>query len=118
MSADAARRALDCKTEGNRRFKLKKYRAAIESYTEAVVLDPRMVSGFTNRATCYRKLMEPSMAAADARKAIALEPLNGKAHYLLGAALADSSKLDEGLAELDRAVELLKRSKASGAIVD
>jgi len=110
--------AEDCKQEGNRRFKLRKYRAAIESYTEAVTQHPMMTTAFTNRATCYRMLQEPSNAASDARKAIAIEPTNGKAHYILGAALAESSKLDEGLAELHRAVELLKRGKASGSTVD
>ena len=60
---------------------------ALDEYTRALQLDPRMAAGYVDRGFVLNDLKEPAKAVRDFRNAIQLQPDYGQAH--LGLAYAD-----------------------------
>ncbi|KAL0369446.1 UNVERIFIED_CONTAM: E3 ubiquitin-protein ligase CHIP [Sesamum angustifolium] len=56
--ASAAKQAEQLRLHGNRYFKKDRFGAAIDAYTEAIVLCPNVPIYWTNRALCHRKRKE------------------------------------------------------------
>uniref|UniRef100_A0A6N2LEW1 RING-type E3 ubiquitin transferase n=1 Tax=Salix viminalis TaxID=40686 RepID=A0A6N2LEW1_SALVM len=75
------------KLEGNECFRKNRFQAAIDAYTEAITLCPKVPIYWTNRALCHRKRNDWTKVEEDSRRAIQLDHDSVKAHYMLGLAL-------------------------------
>lgn len=62
------------KDEGNKLYKLKKYRLALPLYTEAIQLQPDNASYYGNRSACYMMLGRYKEALEDSQKSIVIDP--------------------------------------------
>jgi len=81
-----------------------KQHEAIQAYTRAVELDPKLIKSYNNRAIIYRQLDEYDKALADYDKMLAVEPDHPKAlnnRATLKLAIED---FDGARADLDRVV--------------
>jgi stress-induced-phosphoprotein 1 len=66
--------------KANELYKAGKYPDALKEYNEALRRDPKNIKFYTNRATCYIKLMEFASAAKDCDKALELDPNSLRAY--------------------------------------
>lgn len=71
--------ALQLKNEGNLLFGQQNYDAALQKYTEALVLDPNSAVLFSNRAACNLNMGRYLDASGDANEATKLDPTFTKA---------------------------------------
>ncbi|KMZ60398.1 U-box domain protein [Zostera marina] len=94
--------------DGNDYYRRNFIGAAIDAYTEAIVLNPYVASSYTNRAQCYRKKKLWAYVEEDCRKAIELESSSLNGHYLLGCSLVERDDITEGIKELEKALDLGK----------
>ncbi|KAK4493112.1 hypothetical protein RD792_018043 [Penstemon davidsonii] len=69
----AAEQAEHLRLDGNTYFKICRFGAAIDAYTEAITLCPNIPVYWTNRALCHRKRNEWTRVEEDCRKAIQLD---------------------------------------------
>jgi len=67
-------KALEHKKKGNEFFKAAKWPEAVKEYTEAIKRDPKNHKIYSNRATCYSKLMAFDQAMKDCEKCLQIEP--------------------------------------------
>ncbi|KAL1162190.1 hypothetical protein V6Z11_A07G185900 [Gossypium hirsutum] len=98
----AAKQAEQLRKDGNIYFKKDRFGAAIDAYTEAITLCPNVPVYWTNRALCHRRRNDWLKVEEDCRRAIQLDYNSVKAHYMLGLALLQKQKLDEGVKELQK----------------
>ncbi|GLE03385.1 hypothetical protein PINS_up012287 [Pythium insidiosum] len=108
--ADVAR-AEQLKLKGNECFQKGKYNAAIDMYTEAIVLDPTKSTYFSNRALCHSKLQHWASCREDCEQALRVDALNSKASYLLGVSLVHLDDLDAAVAALSAALASAEKTK-------
>lgn len=80
--------------------------AAVNSYTQAIKLDPTLFQIYYQRATSYLALGRTAEAEADLQKTIELKPDFARAHRALGQILLDADKTAEAKREFARALEL------------
>ena len=66
--------------KANQLFKAGKYPDALKIYNETIRRNPNLPKYYTNRATCFIKLMEFASAIKDCDKAIEIEPNTIKAY--------------------------------------
>ncbi|RCK67354.1 Serine/threonine-protein phosphatase T [Candida viswanathii] len=79
--------AIKLKDQGNAYLKDHKYDQAIESYTQAIALDPQNAIFYSNRAQVHIKLENYGLAIQDCDAAIAIDPGFLKAYYRKGVSL-------------------------------
>ena len=90
------------KKAGNAHFKARRYKEAAESYSNAILLDNRSQTLYSNRCATFLALGEGERALEDALKARAINPLWAKAHYRVGQAfMAVKRWEDAGVAFFD-----------------
>ncbi|XP_062019221.1 E3 ubiquitin-protein ligase CHIP [Rosa rugosa] len=111
-------RAEKLRKDGNTYFKRGKYLAAIDAYTEAITLCPKVLVNYTNRAQCHRVLKDWTRVEEDSRKAIQLDSDWVKGHYYLGLALLQKQEYPEGVKELERALDLGRVADPKGYMVE
>jgi len=99
------------KDRGNTLFTECRYVEAIQEYSAAIVLAPREVVLFTNRALCHSRLCNFTMVEDDCRKAIDLDMKSCKAHYLLGKAQLELRRFDEAIKSYTRALSYSKEQE-------
>ncbi|XP_016746444.1 E3 ubiquitin-protein ligase CHIP isoform X1 [Gossypium hirsutum] len=114
----AAKQAEQLRKDGNIYFKKDRFGAAIDAYTEAITLCPNVPVYWTNRALCHRRRNDWLKVEEDCRRAIQLDYNSVKAHYMLGLALLQKQKLDEGVKELQKALDLGRGANPKGYMVD
>jgi DnaJ family protein C protein 7 len=92
------------KEEGNTQFKTGKYRDAINTYSQALEIDPtqRVTNSkiLQNRALCYNKVKEYKSAIADCTKALELDPSYTKARKTKAKAMGNDGNWEEAVREL------------------
>eukprot|EP00933_Yihiella_yeosuensis_P005476 TRINITY_DN109992_c0_g1_i1.p1 TRINITY_DN109992_c0_g1~~TRINITY_DN109992_c0_g1_i1.p1 ORF type:complete len:589 (+),score=160.00 TRINITY_DN109992_c0_g1_i1:63-1829(+) len=72
--ADNKAKALEEKTKGNSAFAAKRYKEAIEHFTEAIGHDPTDHVFFSNRSACYASLEQYEKALEDGSECVKLKP--------------------------------------------
>lgn len=72
------------KQSGNAQMTSKKYDDAIESYNEAIALDPTNAVYYSNRAAAFSSKGDHLSAVGDAEQAILVDPKFVKAYHRLG----------------------------------
>ena len=97
--------AIDLKNLGNDLFSKKKYGAAIDKYTEAILMDNTVSTFYSNRALCYYKKEQYEKMAEDSSTAISLDKNNLKGHYLHGLSQIHLDSLEAGITSLALAYE-------------
>ncbi|KAL2919509.1 Small glutamine-rich tetratricopeptide repeat-containing protein 2 [Polyrhizophydium stewartii] len=80
-------KAEELKAAGNKLMAAKSYAEAIAKYTEAIELDGANAVYYANRAAAQSQAGDHHAAAADARKAIEIDPKYSKGYSRLGHAL-------------------------------
>lgn len=93
------------KEEGNLAYTAKKYKQALELYSQAIELCPQCAAYHNNRSACLLMLGQPRMALQEAREAVRLDPkyVKGllrvaKCQIVLGDVAGASSALREATA--------------------
>lgn len=108
-AADAA------KARGNDFFKKGKYLAAVDAYTEAIALNPRVSVYYSNRAFALYKHDAAGRAEgieSDCRACLELDPRSAKGNYYLGKVLTARGDFKEGLRHFQRAYDIQPPFKA------
>ncbi|KAF3340816.1 E3 ubiquitin-protein ligase CHIP [Carex littledalei] len=106
------------KQDGNTYFKKDRIGAAIDAYTEAIVLCPNVAVYWTNRALCYKRRNEWRKVEDDCRKALQLDNNSVKAHYMIGLALLDREEFAEGIKQLEKSLELGRGAHPASYMVE
>jgi tetratricopeptide (TPR) repeat protein len=86
--------------------------AALDDYTRALALDPKMATGYVDRGFVFNDLREPDAAAKDFQTALQLDPRYGQAHLGLGFAALQLHRPKPALKQLDIAEKALGKSHA------
>lgn len=81
-------------SEGNNFFKAKQYAQAIEKYTEAIELDNKDVTFFSNRSACHAALEQWEQAAEDGRQCIIVDKNFVKGYFRCALGLQNMGNLD------------------------
>ncbi|XP_039121505.1 E3 ubiquitin-protein ligase CHIP-like [Dioscorea cayenensis subsp. rotundata] len=103
---------------GNAAFKKERFGAAIDAYTEAIVLCPDVSVYWTNRALCRMKRNDWTGVEEDCTRALELDSSSVKAHYMLGRALLIKQDTVRGIKELEKALDLGRGADPSGYMID
>ena len=80
------------------------YRAAIDAFNDAILLDPGNDSAFLMRAESYQQLTDLPSAEADFNESLRLQPNNSRAYLGRANVRAAQGKLPEALADVAEAV--------------
>ncbi|HEX2619232.1 MAG TPA: tetratricopeptide repeat protein, partial [Phototrophicaceae bacterium] len=96
----------DYLSQGLKCFKEGNFDAAIERFTEAVWVNPRLAKMYVYRATCRIMKGDYSEAIFDADEALRLEPQNARAYSERGVAHYWMRNFDQAISDLNRAIEL------------
>lgn len=103
---------------GNAAVQRKEYPAAIDYYTQALALSPDNKIYLSNRAAAYSQSGQHAPAAADALKAVEIDPSYAKAwsrlghaRYALGDAKGSMEAYEKGLKCEGGQTEALPQSK-------
>jgi len=99
-------KSLEAKERGNALFKNGDFPGSIKEYTEAIKRNPEDAKLYSNRASSYIKLVEPTLALEDAEKCIKLEPEFLKGHVRKGQALLAMKKRTEAQAAFEAAAKI------------
>lgn len=103
--------AEELKNEGNAFFKDGKFGEAIAKYTEALKRNPKDHKIYSNRATCFCKLMRWDAAMSDCDEAIKLEPTFIKAYIRKG-------KINHCLKQYHKALQAFKMAEMIDSTVE
>ncbi|XP_058738659.1 uncharacterized protein LOC131610671 [Vicia villosa] len=95
VSPEAKKRAAESKARGDEAFKRNDHYTAIDSYTQALDLNPGDATLLSNRSLCWMRLGQAEQALADAKACRALRPDWSKACYREGAAWRLLQKFEE-----------------------
>jgi len=99
------------KNEGNECFKQLRFGDAISKYTEALRRNPKDHKIYSNRATCFCKLMRWDAAMADCDSAIKLSPTFIKAYIRKG-------KINHCLKQYHKALQCYKEAELIDGTVE
>ncbi|KAJ0972194.1 hypothetical protein J5N97_020153 [Dioscorea zingiberensis] len=113
-----SKQAEQLRETGNVAFKKERFGAAIDAYTEAIVLCPNVSVYWTNRALCHMKRNDWTRVEEDCTRAVELDNSSVKAHYMLGRALLVRQDTTRGIKELEKALDLGRGADPSGYMID
>jgi len=94
------------KNKGNEFMKSEKYSDALESYSQAIKLDPKNAVYFCNRAAAYSKLSKHQQAIEDCNRALTIDPSYSKAYGRMGIAYTALDDHESGYECYRKALEL------------
>ena len=84
---------------------------AIDNYTKAIKINPKLAKAYNNRAIAYIWKRQFDLAIADLNKAIEFDPKNGKAYHNRAIVFVYQG-------EIDKARQDLKKAQALGISVN
>ncbi|KAK4596478.1 hypothetical protein RGQ29_014499 [Quercus rubra] len=111
VTPETKKKAAEAKSRGDDAFKRKDYQMAIDSYTQAIDLDPTDATLLSNRSLCWIRLDQAEHALDDAKACRALRPDWPKACYREGAALRLLQRFDEAANSFYEGVQLDPENK-------
>ncbi|KAF0720361.1 Aste57867_372 [Aphanomyces stellatus] len=111
----AMEQAQAMKEKGNACFAKHKYNAAVDFYTEAILLQSGVAAFYTNRALSYLHLEKWTKAQDDCHQAIKLDASNAKAFYLLGKSFTGAAEYTAGIEAFEKALELAGKAASSSS---
>ena len=91
---------------GNAYAEARQYQQAVESYDEAIRLDPEYPLAYNNRGGVYAQLGQYESAIADYGEAIRINPRYANAYFNRAQAYAQSDLFIEARQDMERAVDL------------
>ena len=91
--------------QGNAKYESRKYKEAIECYSEAIELNPQYVVAYNNRGVVKSSLGEIEEAIKNFNKAIELNPQYAEAYYSRGNAKSYSGEHEEAIKDYNKAIE-------------
>jgi len=107
--------AQNFKEQGNDYFIGKRYREALDFYTQGIdakPTDPVLIEALLcNRAACNLELMNNGSVLKDCSKAIMTNPRSSKAHYRSALALMALERFDEAIDCCDRCLQFDEKNK-------
>eukprot|EP00164_Ancoracysta_twista_P006672 GFYU01009329.1.p1 GENE.GFYU01009329.1~~GFYU01009329.1.p1 ORF type:complete len:491 (-),score=135.40 GFYU01009329.1:512-1984(-) len=115
VTDEAKAEADEWKGKGNKLFGDKHYDPAIDAYTEAINRNPNIAIYYGNRAAAYLKTELYGIAAADASKAILIDPGYVKGYYRRGTALLAQGKYKEGHKDFKAVVKVAPNDREARA---
>jgi len=106
------------KNEGNAAFKDGQYQQAAVHYTEALSLDDKQHTIYSNRAACFLKLGRYQQALDDAQKCIGLAAAFPKGHFREALAYQALDRFAEACASFGKVLELEPNNKDAKSGLD
>ena len=106
--------AEELKARGNILYQRGKWGAAIDAYTDAILIAPRWLPVLLNRALCHLKRKNWNAVREDCLKALDIDRESIKANYMLGLSLIAARNYREASMSLQKALE---HARASGATI-
>jgi tetratricopeptide (TPR) repeat protein len=88
------------------------YEAAVQNFTRALEIDPKMAVGYMNRGYVYNDMRLATKAEKDFRAALALNPRLGEAHLGLAYALLQLRRATAALKEAEITSRMLPESES------
>jgi len=104
-------RATFKKNMGNECFKKGEFTQAAVFYTEAILINDKDVTIFSNRAQCFLKIGQPAKALEDADACIKLDETFVKGHFRRGVALIALERFEEGAAAMSKVLDMDPKNK-------
>jgi tetratricopeptide (TPR) repeat protein len=98
--------AMQCAEEGERYFRERQYDKAVDSFRQAIKLDPNLAAAYHGLGRVYVNMGRASDALEPLKTAVRLEPNNSFVHLNLAIALENLRRFDEALTELNEAKRL------------
>ena len=92
--------------KGDVHLKVGEFDQAIEAYTQAIALNPKLADAFRNRGLAYYNKGEFDRAIQDYDQAIALNPKLADAFNNRGLAYYNKGEFDRAIQDFDKAIEL------------
>jgi len=118
---------LRIKETGNTLFARAKWAAAADAYTEGIALCGAVLPGspaagtastlYSNRSQCRRLLGDHDAMESDAVAARSLDPMNAKAHWLIGCAFLRREEYAVGVRHLEKGLEMARRTHRPPALL-
>lgn len=105
---DVEKSAEDWKKEGNTAFTAKNYEKAVQAYSEAIRLNPKDHSYYSNRATAYSNMGDYLKCIADCESCLAIKPNFTKALRRKGMASIQILRFSEAINSFKSALEYEK----------
>uniref|UniRef100_A0A0D9VY08 Amidase domain-containing protein n=1 Tax=Leersia perrieri TaxID=77586 RepID=A0A0D9VY08_9ORYZ len=115
MSEEAAEAA---KEKGNVAFKEKQWQKAINFYTEAIKLNNKVATYYSNRAAAFLELASYRQAEADCTSAIDIDPKIVKAYLRRGTAREMLGYYKEAVDDFSHALVLEPMNKTAGVAIN
>lgn len=106
LNAQTSLTAEEYVAQGNKLALQKQYDATIESFKEAIKLNPNLASAYLGLGTAYGSVGRSGDAFEPMKTAVRLAPENALARVNLGITLSNLRRYDEALAELSEAKRL------------
>ncbi|GJN23579.1 hypothetical protein PR202_gb11241 [Eleusine coracana subsp. coracana] len=115
MNEEAAEAA---KEKGNAAFKEKQWQKAVNFYTEAIKLNGKVPTYYSNRAAAFLELTSYRQAEADCTSAIDLDPKIVKAYLRRGTAREMLGYYKEAVEDFNHALVLEPMNKTAGVAIN
>ncbi|CAN6292205.1 unnamed protein product [Urochloa humidicola] len=115
MDEEAAEAA---KEKGNAAFKEKQWQKAVNFYTEAIRLNGKVATYYSNRAAAFLELTSYRQAEADCTSAIDLDPKSVKAYLRRGTAREMLGYFKEAVEDFNHALVLEPMNKTAGVAIN
>lgn len=115
MDSQIIDQAVSCKEAGNEHFKRKEYEDAVKCYTSALSQCPQdheyRVVFLKNRAACYLKIQQYSLALSDCTQVLAIAPNDVKALYRRAMAYQAAGNLTDAFTDIKLLLSVDPRNK-------